>query len=116
MVGKVRAVVSVRYICSVCMIDDACKELVKDTKQVKFWLNSKSEEERQKAYKYATFYYEMINGGYIGEFMTQNEHREIEPQLVGTRIVSKWYFEHGLCHESFSDVEGFGSLRNNKGK
>ena len=96
-----------------CMLDDACKELVKDTEQMKIWLNSESEEIRQKAYRYAMFHYEMIDGNYVGDFITQRERREIEPQLTGTRIVSKWYFDYGLCDESFSDVEGFGSCRNN---
>lgn len=115
-VGEVRIVTICGSICGVQMIDEACKELVKDTKQIGIWSKTANETVKFDPYRFAYFHFLMTDGIYIGDFIAHNEYRELEDALKGTRIVDKFLFDYGFAPSEFANVEGYASIRNGNKK
>lgn len=108
-IGKVKVVTMVGMICGAMMKDDACKELVKETAQIKIWSESKNEIMAKDPCRFAYFHFNSISGEYIGDYVEQNKYREKQKALEDCFIVDKFNFEYGWCPSTFSTVEGFGS-------
>lgn len=107
-IGKVHIVTMSGIVCGARMDDEACKDLVKDTAQLKIWSGSRNEQVAKQPYRYAYFHFNVVTGEYIGDYITQNQLREKEEALEGCFIVDKFNFDYGWCSSTFSTVEGFG--------